>query len=149
MAKKELIAAALFMLGIISIAAADTLMEKNLCPDSPNCVSSYQKDDDSHYIKEFELYGNSASQAIQTLDSLLQSLPRYKRVKKTKAYLHYESRSLIWRFVDDVEFVVDEAQGVIHVRSASRLGKYDFNVNRKRIEKIRSLWNNVNEKVRI
>ena len=41
------------------------------------------------------------------------------------------------RFVDDVEFRHDSAGQVIHVRSASRLGRRDFGVNRERIEAIR------------
>ena len=42
------------------------------------------------------------------------------------------------RFVDDVEFVVDASQGLIQVRSASRLGYKDFDVNRNRIETVRA-----------
>ena len=41
------------------------------------------------------------------------------------------------RFVDDVEFWADPASGVVHVRSASRVGRKDFGVNRARIEAIR------------
>jgi uncharacterized protein (DUF1499 family) len=41
-------------------------------------------------------------------------------------------------FVDDVEFALDAANSVIHVRSGSRLGVRDFGVNRIRIETIRS-----------
>ena len=42
------------------------------------------------------------------------------------------------RFVDDVELYYDEKAGLIHVRSASRLGRRDFGVNRKRVEALRS-----------
>jgi uncharacterized protein (DUF1499 family) len=41
------------------------------------------------------------------------------------------------RYVDDVEFYLDEKSKLIHVRSASRIGKGDMGVNRKRIEAIR------------
>jgi uncharacterized protein (DUF1499 family) len=41
------------------------------------------------------------------------------------------------RFVDDVEFWVDPAAGVVQVRSASRVGRKDLGVNRARIEAIR------------
>jgi uncharacterized protein (DUF1499 family) len=44
------------------------------------------------------------------------------------------------RFVDDVEFLLDEGKSVIHVRSASRVGHSDLGVNRKRIEAIRQRW---------
>jgi uncharacterized protein (DUF1499 family) len=42
-------------------------------------------------------------------------------------------------FVDDVEFLADRASGVVHVRSASRLGRRDFGVNRARIEELRAI----------
>jgi uncharacterized protein (DUF1499 family) len=41
-------------------------------------------------------------------------------------------------YVDDVEFALDEKSGTIQVRSASRLGIRDFDVNRKRVEAIRA-----------
>jgi uncharacterized protein (DUF1499 family) len=41
--------------------------------------------------------------------------------------------------VDDVELYYDEKQGMVHVRSASRLGRRDFGVNRNRIEALRRL----------
>ncbi len=44
-------------------------------------------------------------------------------------------------FVDDVEFLLDDSKKVIHVRSASRLGKSDLGINRKRIETIRAKMN--------
>jgi len=42
------------------------------------------------------------------------------------------------RFVDDVEFWFDPAANVVQVRSASRIGRKDFGVNRARIENIRA-----------
>jgi uncharacterized protein (DUF1499 family) len=43
------------------------------------------------------------------------------------------------RYVDDVELYYDERAGLVHVRSASRLGRRDFGVNRKRVEALRAL----------
>ena len=53
-------------------------------------------------------------------------------------YLHAEFRSKLMGFVDDVEFTCDERSDVLHVRSASRLGRRDYGVNRKRVEALRS-----------
>jgi uncharacterized protein (DUF1499 family) len=53
-------------------------------------------------------------------------------------YLYAEFRSRLLGFVDDVELLFDENAGVFHVRSASRLGRRDFGVNRKRVELLRS-----------
>jgi len=44
-----------------------------------------------------------------------------------------------------VEFRIDEAAGVVHVRSASRKGYWDFGVNRRRVETIREAIGNVTE----
>lgn len=54
--------------------------------------------------------------------------------------LSVEYRSRIFRFVDDVDFVVDEAAGVIHFRSASRIGYSDMGANRRRMEQIRTAF---------
>ena len=43
-------------------------------------------------------------------------------------------------FVDDVDFVLYAKARVIHLRSASRVGHYDFGVNRKRVEAIRAAF---------
>ena len=51
-------------------------------------------------------------------------------------YIQFTSRWL--GFVDDAEFWADPAEGVIQVRSASRIGRKDFGVNRARVTLIRS-----------
>jgi uncharacterized protein (DUF1499 family) len=61
-------------------------------------------------------------------------------VAATPTYLHAEARSLIFRFVDDVEFLIDPGQRRIQVRSASRIGYSDFGVNRRRVERIRQAF---------
>ena len=54
-----------------------------------------------------------------------------------RTYLHAEFTSRFMHYVDDVEFLYDQAAGLVHVRSASRVGYSDLGVNRKRIESIR------------
>ena len=106
------------------------------CPKTPNCVSS-QSLDTAHKIQPI-VYTSSPEQAIANLQKVVQSLPRTKIISETKNYLYVEFTSAIMGFVDDVEFYLDEAAQVIHVRSASRLGQSDLGVNRKRIETIRA-----------
>jgi uncharacterized protein (DUF1499 family) len=65
-------------------------------------------------------------------------MPEATIVVDQPEYIYAEFHSRIWHFVDDVEFLLDEPAGVIEVRSASRLGRKDFGVNRARIESIRS-----------
>lgn len=57
---------------------------------------------------------------------------------QTDHYIH-----AVWRsrrgFRDDVEFRLCAAAGIIHVRSASRIGLlWDMDVNRLRVEDLRS-----------
>lgn len=109
------------------------------CPASPNCVSS-QGADDQHAIKPL-MYSGAAAVAMKQLSQLVRDIPRAKIITETETYLYAEFSSLIFRFVDDVEFALDERSNLIHLRSASRLGRSDLGVNRKRIEKIREVWN--------
>lgn len=55
-------------------------------------------------------------------------------------YLRAEARTRWMGFVDDLEFWFNPARQVIEVRSASRLGRKDFGVNRERIEAIRQAY---------
>jgi len=106
------------------------------CPETPNCVSS-QSGDQEHAIEPLHFVGNPKA-AMAQLKSIIWNTPRTEIVTETDTYIHAEFTSLIFRFVDDVEFLLDDTAGFIHVRSASRLGSSDLGVNRKRIESIRS-----------
>jgi uncharacterized protein (DUF1499 family) len=106
------------------------------CPASPNCVST-QAEDAGHKIEPIRFTG-SAADALAKLKGAIATLPRTAIVTETADYLHVECTSLIFRFVDDVEFWIDEPNRTIHFRSASRVGHSDFGVNRKRMEAIRA-----------
>jgi uncharacterized protein (DUF1499 family) len=106
------------------------------CPDSPNCVST-QAADREHRIEPISFEGPAAS-IIPRLKTALASVPRMRIVAEKGDYLHAEATSLIFRFVDDVEFFVDREARLIHVRSASRVGHSDLGVNRRSMEQIRS-----------
>jgi uncharacterized protein (DUF1499 family) len=51
-------------------------------------------------------------------------------------YVQFETRWM--KYVDDAEFWFDPQAQVVHVRSASRIGRKDFGANRDRIEGIRA-----------
>jgi len=108
------------------------------CPDSPNCVSS-QSIDEMHFIEPLE-YTDSTADARQKLIDILENSKRVKLAKVEMDYSHVEFRSLIFRFVDDVEFYFPPEENIIHVKSASRSGYYDFGVNRRRVERIRATF---------
>jgi uncharacterized protein (DUF1499 family) len=107
------------------------------CPTSPNCVSSLADTTDArHYAPALPFIGGAEASRARLL-TILDELPRTRIERNERAYLHVTFRSALFRFVDDVEFLVDDSLRVIHVRSASRLGRGDFGVNRRRVEEIR------------
>jgi uncharacterized protein (DUF1499 family) len=110
------------------------------CPASPNCVST-QAEDAEHRIEALRFTGTSV-EAMAKLKQALAGLPRTQIITETTDYLHAECRSLIFRYPDDVEFWIDEPNQAIHMRSASRLGRSDFGVNRARMEGIRAAFDN-------
>jgi uncharacterized protein (DUF1499 family) len=57
-----------------------------------------------------------------------------------EGYLWATFTSRVFRFVDDVEFRMVSTGGMIHVRSGSRVGYSDLGVNRRRVEKLRGLF---------
>lgn len=63
--------------------------------------------------------------------------PRTDIVDQGRFRLRAQASSLVFGFVDDLSFELDAKEGVIEVQSASRVGFWDFGVNRRRIERIR------------
>ena len=110
------------------------------CPDSPNCVSSLSTEK-AHFIEPLHYVGSLAD-ARNKLIHLLQNLKRVHLIKKEPDYIHAEFRSAVFRFVDDVEFYFLPEERIIHIKSASRSGYYDFGVNRRRVERLRSEFGN-------
>ena len=66
------------------------------------------------------------------------ALPGARVVERRGDYVRAECRSRVFRFVDDLELLFDDARGVVHYRSASRVGRNDFGVNRARIARVLS-----------
>lgn len=109
------------------------------CPESPNCVSS-RAAPGSHYIAPINYTGTMENARLRLLE-IVADFVRARVVKEEDAYLHLEFTSLVFRFVDDLEFEFDDSKKLIHLRSASRTGYSDFGVNRRRCEAIRDLFN--------
>jgi uncharacterized protein (DUF1499 family) len=107
------------------------------CPVSPNSVSSVAPASDKTHFIEPVRFSGFAGDAWRRLCDAVATQSRVRIVERRDTYLHAEFRTAVLRFVDDVEFLLDTAQQVIHIRSASRLGRSDFGVNRRRIEAIR------------
>ncbi|HUS88984.1 MAG TPA: DUF1499 domain-containing protein [Desulfosporosinus sp.] len=114
-----------------------------ICPDSPNCVSS-QSDDPRHAIAPLRYEGTAEKGKALLIEAVL-GMKRSHIVISEEAYLHAEFTSAFFRFVDDVEFLLDDGKKLIHVRSVSRVGYSDFGVNRKRVEEICTRFDALNK----
>ena len=104
---------------------------------TPNCVSSQADPADAqHYIAPIA-YRGAPAQAMAAARQAVQSMERATIVSEARDYLYAEYRSRLLGYVDDLELYFDAAAGIFHVRSASRLGRRDFGVNRERVEALR------------
>ena len=111
------------------------------CPETPNCVNSQADPGDSeHAIAPLPLQGRSVDAALDRVSAAAATLPRSEVVAREGAWMHLTFESALWRFVDDVEVLVDPQAELVHVRSASRLGQGDLGVNRDRVEALRAAW---------
>ena len=106
------------------------------CPESPNCVSSFATDE-KHKIASL-IYSDSKKDMLSKLKSVIEKMDGAKVVAEKDNYLRAEFSSKLFRFVDDVEFLLEDEIKTLHFRSASRLGYSDLGVNRKRIASIKS-----------
>jgi uncharacterized protein (DUF1499 family) len=105
------------------------------CPVSSGCVTS--RATDASQATAPIVYTTSTEVAHNRLVNILNSIPRLTIVEDRPNYIHAETRSPVWGFIDDNEFYFDESIKVIEVRAASRLNIGDSGRNRKRIETIR------------
>lgn len=108
------------------------------CPATPNCVCTADQGT-QHAIEPLTFTGEPAG-AWRRLQEVLREYPRTAIITATEDYIHAECTSLVFRFVDDVEFLLDAAGKKVHFRSASRVGRSDLGVNRARMEAIRAAF---------
>lgn len=104
------------------------------CPDRPNCVST-ESDDPRHRMRPIPFHGDPAF-ALERMAALIAAWPRATIRHREPGWLHAEFRSRVFGFVDDVDVVADPAAGVLRFRSASRLGRWDLGVNRRRMKRL-------------
>ena len=130
------------VLSVVSWIKPDNLGVKDgklaPCPDTPNCVST-QATDDEHRMEPLR-FTDAPGMAWARLVRLVTGMPRSHVRDAGVDYMHVEFSSLVFRFIDDVEFWMDEENQVIHFRSASRVGRSDMGANRKRMEQIQAAW---------
>lgn len=109
------------------------------CRKTPNCVSSQAPAADAeHSIAPIAFAGN-APEAMAAARAALAQVRGARVIREEGSYLYAEVRSRLLGFVDDVELLFDAPSGAFQVRSASRLGRRDYGVNRARVETLRRL----------
>jgi uncharacterized protein (DUF1499 family) len=106
------------------------------CPKTPNCVCS---EDPAAAVAPLAFEGDPA-RAFADLVAFLLREPRVELARVEPTYVHAVFRTRLFRFRDDVELRLDPAASVIHVRSASRVGRSDLGANRRRVESLRARW---------
>lgn len=123
--------------GYISRSAAPPGLSKGVlaaCGPKPNSVCSETGTDTAHVIEPIGLCVLDMSSVVNDVESL-----GGKVIHVDADYLSAEFKSSVFGFVDDLELRKDSTAGVIHIRSASRVGYSDMGVNRKRGEALRAL----------
>ena len=111
--------------------------------DWPNVVSSQaaHHPHEPHHLIEPLSYTGDGRAAMNKLLNVLNNLKGAVVVTAEPSYIHAEFKTLMLNLVDDAEFLLDESDNVIHMRSGSRLNRKNFGANRSRLEKIRALFN--------
>ena len=138
--KTELVLAATFLLlftGCSVKVAGNTGLRHGKLFECPIYQTAFHRKRQRKTIRLIQSYNVSFSEAKQELLSVISSLPRTKIIDNNDRYIHVTFTSRLMRFVDDVEFLFDDTNKQIHVRSASRVGYSDLGVNRKRVEDLR------------
>jgi len=108
------------------------------CPNKPNCVSSESSPSDNHSIAALPITPGMGEEPLLKVKEVIELLGGDVNFSNDQ-YMASTFTSDLFGFVDDVEFRIDQGSGLLHVRSASRVGYSDLDANRKRVEQIRAL----------
>lgn len=102
------------------------------CPGTPNCICSEYPADQAHYIEAIQLNSENESIIQDTIKNSIEKTGGVISNVETN-YISATYTSSIFRYVDDFEIRIDIENNLIHIRSASRVGRSDFGANLKRI----------------
>jgi uncharacterized protein (DUF1499 family) len=98
------------------------------CIHPGNCVNSFS----SYGLEALAFEGNGV-QAMALLRATLATFPEATIVSSAPLYLEVIFTTTIG-FRDQIEFRIDEPSKLIDFRSRSKIGLYDFNKNRSRMQ---------------
>ncbi len=113
----------LLLFNVVTLEAYPWRYKLPNCMDKSNCFF-------------VELSSSDLDEKYSDLFDLADGLPRSELLEKSKNYSHWIVKSLVFSFPDDLELLKNTAEGSIQIKSSSRLGKYAFGVNRRRIENL-------------
>lgn len=99
------------------------------CPSSPNCVSSEANAPEKKKVAPLNASMSDIVAIIKSMGGTITS--------ESDDYVSATFMSKMFKFVDDVELRRGD-DGNVQIRSCSRVGYSDRDVNRKRVEAIRA-----------
>ena len=102
------------------------------CGILPNCVNS-ELAEGGKSIAPLE----AGEQQWEQLKKWIAAQEDWTITTDTGDFVQAVVKTPLMRFRDDVQLRFDKDQGVIHVRSSSRLGISDMGTNRRRVETLR------------
>ncbi|MES1924354.1 hypothetical protein T31B1_03485 [Salinisphaera sp. T31B1] len=105
------------------------------CANAPHCVSSQADKASARYVEPYAFAGT----ADGARRALLTAIDKHNNATVERAdrrFVHATFRSTLG-FVDDATFLIQPHDHIIDVKSSSRVGYYDFGVNRRRVETLR------------
>jgi uncharacterized protein (DUF1499 family) len=103
----------------------------------PNGVSTQAND---HKRVEPLPLKSTAEKTLHALKAAAQAYGGATTLKETDNYLRIVFATPTMKYRDDAEFYIDNAAGVVHFRSASRLGYSDMGLNKARYKKLAELY---------
>ena len=108
------------------------------CPDTLNCVCT-----EEYINKNFQpIHIRIEDKSVEWAHLKLAVTESGGEIQQDEEYYFWATFvTPLFRFVDDFEARLDTVQSCIHLRSASRVGDYDFGTNLKRIKRVLEIYN--------
>lgn len=105
------------------------------CTQAPRCASS-SAEDAARRVPPLQLVDTQPG-TWAAVPRVLTQMRRSTVMQVCGNYLHVEFRTPSGLYTDDVEMLRDPDSGEVQIRSAGRIGYYDFGANRERIAQLR------------
>ncbi len=109
------------------------------CNKRHNCAITQVVNGQKTHLQPIR-YTGSKQQAMERMKKVILAMPRTDIIKETNNYVHVTFKTKLWGFIDDVECYFPDEQPIIHMRSASRKGLFDFGVNKRRLKRIKKAF---------